>query len=64
MKAYTKVILKPISFLLVDEANSLGQFEHEQNLHGDLFRSVAKLPNLQIPIEMTGFCIENFSEQQ
>ncbi len=56
--AYTKVILKPSRFLLVDEENSLGQLEHEQNLHGDLFRPVVKLPNLKIPIEMTGFCIQ------
>lgn len=45
---------KPSSLLLV-VGNSLEQHEDERNLREELFHLCAKLPVVQIPIEMTGF---------
>lgn len=49
-------IFVKVYFIFKSESEfSYDHLEHEQNLHSELFHPHAKLPNAQIPIEMTGF---------
>lgn len=63
VKVSEKVNIKPSSFLLVNTANSHEKLELKLNLHGKIFPPYAKFQITLIPIEITGFRSQNFTEQ-